>query len=81
MKIEMMRLAVLSAILSFTALADDTEKTCNLWQVCNNHSDLSPGEYPTTPCANGGDVFYPSFVEGNFAPTEMQSIGTSLSAM
>ena len=71
-------------MLSFVALAlldtvraADTEKTCNLWQVCENHKDLTPGEYPTTFCANGGDVAYPSFVPGGYAPQPMGALGVS----
>ena len=67
---------MLLSSLGITTLVKAADKTCNLWQVCSEHSDLSPGDYPTTRCQNGGEVVIPTFVKGGFAPQPMASIGT-----
>ena len=63
--------------LSMVARADDTTKTCTLWQVCLNHEDLQyeGGAEITTTCSNGADVTVPYFTE--FAPAPMSSLGVS----
>ena len=63
--------------ISMVARADDTEKTCNLWQVCLNHEELQyeGGAEITTACSNGADVTVPYFTE--FAPSPMSSLGIS----
>ena len=66
---------MLLSSLGISTLAKAADKTCNLWQVCLEHSDLKPGDYPTTPCINGGDVVIPTFVEGGYAPVPMAPLG------
>ena len=77
MKFGIATLALVSAVLSVSAKADDDEKTCNLWQVCKNHESITPGTLPDSNCANGSDVSYPVFVDGNFAPALMDPRGVS----
>lgn len=61
--------------LGISTLVKAADKTCNLWQVCQEHSDLTPGDYPTTPCMDGGNVVIPTFVEGGYAPVPMTPLG------
>ena len=68
MKFNMIKMAVIMGLLGIASQVDAAEKTCNLWQVCSNHKDLTPGEYPDSKCNDGSDVYQPSFVDGNFAP-------------
>ena len=61
---------VLLGLVSFTGLTQ-AQNTCNLWQVCAEHSDLTPGTNPEGFCADPHEVTLPVFVEGGFAPTPM----------
>ena len=58
--------------LASVAIADDTPtdpaNNCNLWQVCENHSDLEPGTSPTTDCADPSKVTIPVFTSFDPAP-------------
>ena len=51
------------------------ELTCNVWQVCNSNKDATPENPPTLPCLDGSDVTVPVFIEGNFAPVPMDTLG------
>ena len=71
-----LRKLVLLGLVSFAGLTQ-AQNTCNLWQVCAEHSDLTPGTLPTGLCYDAHEVTLPVFVEGGFAPTPMSAFGTS----
>ena len=52
--------------LTINAAAADDEGKCNLYQVCQDHSDLEYGTFPTTPCTDGSAVTYPLFNDTGF---------------
>lgn len=59
-------LLLLATLISKLAVAQTTEKPCNLWQVCSNHKLNRKGSYPGTDCEDPSDVTIPVFISGGY---------------
>ena len=58
------------SIVAFSSIgkAQESDKTCNVWQVCQSNSDATPDNPPTQACQDPNKVSVPIFWPDNYAP-------------